>query len=117
MSSTLHFLPGFGNSRQRDRFWVDSDGALATTIAKSTDDIKEVLDLTDYLASGETVSSAAYSDRGITTSSKSVSTPQVLFTMTGYGDTEVQVTLSTGRVVTQLYRIYPMDGTMPRDYA
>ena len=44
----------------------------------------------------EANSSAAYVDGGTVPSSKSVSSPQILFTMTGAGDTEVTATLSTG---------------------
>ena len=114
MSSAVIFAEGFGNSRQRNRWQRDEDGALFTSTPLVTDDLKMAFDLTDYLAGSETVSSAAYVDSGVVTSSKSVSSPQVLFTMTGWGETEVQVTLSTGRVVTQIFRIYPPQGRRNR---
>jgi hypothetical protein len=118
MSSTIVLADGFGNSRQRGRWFRDHDGAYATSVADDTDDIKVVLDLTDYLASSETVSSAAYVDSGAVSSSKSVSTPQVLFTLTGYGDCEVTVTLSTGRTVTYRFRLYDSRGSLTaKDYA
>ncbi len=116
MSSSQVFGGGFGNSRQRSRWWPDTDGALATTLMKETDDLRVVWDLTDYLASAETVSSAAYADSGVTTSSKSVATPQVIFTITRIGETEVQATLSTGRVVTQVFRTYLAGGVRAKDY-
>jgi hypothetical protein len=73
--------------------------------------------LTEYLASGETVSSAAYSDRGAVTSGKSVSSPTITFTITGYGYTEVTATLSTGRNVTRKYYTLPPEGgEVPSDY-
>lgn len=110
MSSTLIFEPGFGNSRQRNRWWRDEDGAWATSVYDETEDIRVVWDLTDYLASAETVSSAAYEDNGITTSSKSVSTPQVIFTATGIGETKITATLSTGREAVRTFRVYQETG-------
>lgn len=73
-------------------------------------------DLTDYLASAETVSSAAYADTGTVTSSKSVASPQVLFTMTGTGETEVTATLSTGRIRQQVFRAYAPREIRTSDY-
>lgn len=67
-------------------------------------------DLTELLASGETVSSAAYTDYGATTSSKSVSSPTVTFTISKYGYTKVIATLSTGRNVTRKYYTLAPDG-------
>lgn len=117
MSSSLLFIPGFGDSRQRNRFWRDVDGTLSTSVTDSDEDIRVILDLTDYLASGETVSSAAYEDSGITSSSKSVSTPQVLFTITGIGETKVTITLSTGREHIERVRTYlAQSNTRRRDY-
>lgn len=106
MSSSIIFASEFGNSRQGPRWQPDEDGVPFAVLNKQTDDLAAVWDLTDYLASAETVSSAAYSDSGITTSAKSVSTPQVLFTVTGIGETEVTATLSTGRQITQKFRTY-----------
>lgn len=106
MSSSIIFASEFGNSRQNPKWQPDEDGVPFAVLNKQTDDLAVVWDLTDYLASAETVSSAAYSDSGITTSGKSVSTPQVLFSVTGIGETEVSATLSTGRVVTQKFRTY-----------
>jgi hypothetical protein len=95
--------------RGGNRYFEYEDG-LATTKAID-DDVKVIWDLTDYLASAETVSSAAYVDSGVTTSSKSVSTPQILFTVTGLGYTTVTATLSTGRTVEQ--KFYYLDRNRP----
>jgi hypothetical protein len=117
MSSSVIFAPGFGTSRQNPRWQPDEDGVPFAVLNKNTDDLAVVWDLTDYLASAETVSSAAYSDSGITTSSKSVATPQILFSVTGIGETEVTATLSTGREVTQRFRTYLAQGmSRQKDY-
>ncbi len=100
---------------ERSRYFRDRDGVLATSKAED-DDLRVVLDLTDYLASGETVSSASYADSGVTTSSKSVATPQVLFTVTGTGYTTVTVTMSTGRTVDRIVRFYDSGGAKAMDY-
>ena len=115
MSSSIVFDPGFGDSRQAPRWWHDTDGAFAT-VARDDEAIKVTWDLTDYLASGETVSSAAYVDEGTVTSSRSVSSPQILFTMTGNGETEVTATLSTGRIRQAVFRICEPAGSPTRDY-
>lgn len=115
MSSSVLFDRGFGDSRQASRWWRDEDDALATW-ARDDEAIKVAWDLTDYLASGETVSSAAYVDSGTVTSSKSVASPQVLFTMTGTGETEVTATLSTGRIRQQVFRIHHPRSVRASDY-
>jgi hypothetical protein len=97
-SSTIIYPPP---PRGASRYFRFDDG-LATTKARE-DELRVVWDLTDYLASGETVSSAAYQDSGVTHSAASVSTPQVIFTVTGLGYTIVTATLSTGRTVEQVF--------------
>lgn len=114
MSSSTVFEAGFGDSRQNPAWQPDEDGVLFAVLGKNTDDLAVTWSLLDYLASGETVSSAAYSDSGVTTSSKSVSSPSVLFSITGIGETEVAATLSTGRVVTRRFRTY-LAQTMRRE--
>ena len=110
MSSSTIFDP-----LRRNRWFVDQDGAQATTAAED-DDLRIVWDLTDYLASGETVSSAAYDDSGAVSSAKSVATPQVIFTLSGIGHTTVTATLSTLRTVDRMFRIYPTSGAKVVDY-
>ena len=111
MSSSTVYEP-----LRRTRHFTDRDGVLSFSKAED-DELRVVLDFTDYLASGETVSSAAYADSGVTTSSKSVSTPQVIFTATGTGYTTVTVTLSTNRTVEKVVRFYNSSGTKALDYA
>ena len=83
---------------------------LATTKAQD-DELQVRWDLTDHLASAETVSSAAYVDSGVTTSSKSVATPVIIFTVAGLGYTTVTATLSTGRTVEQRFFFLAKDGS------
>jgi hypothetical protein len=106
VSSSTVFESGFGDSRQNPAWQPDEDGVLFAVLGKSTDDLAVTWSLIDYLANSETVSSASYADSGVTTSGKSVSTPSVLFSITGIGETEVSATLSTGRVVTRRFRTY-----------
>lgn len=116
MSSSSVILDGFGTTTQRRRWRNTLDGAYETALMHRDDDVRVSLDLTTYLASGETVSSAAYTDRGTTTSTKSVSSPNVIFTITGIGETEVRITLSTGRQVTAVFRTKLAESRGVRDY-
>ena len=100
MSSSTFYEP-----LQRQRAFKDRDGATAYVKAED-DELRIVWDLTDYLAGGETVSSAAYDSSGVTTSSTSVATPQVIFTVTGLGETTITATLSTSRTVERTFRFY-----------
>ena len=93
----------------RSRYFKDHEGVLSTSKAED-DELRVIWDLTDFLASGETVSSVAYEDSGATTSSKSVATPQILFTVTGIGETTVTATLSTSRTVERTFRFYDTRG-------
>lgn len=103
MSSSTFFEP-----LERAQAFKDLDGETAYVKAE-LDDIRIVWDLTDYLASGETVSSAAYEESGATASSKSVATPQIIFTATGLGEIKVTATLSTGRTKERFFRFYPKE--------
>jgi hypothetical protein len=110
MSSTTFYEPLERNP------WFDYEDGIGMVKAED-DDIQVNWNLTDYLASGETVSSAAYEDSGVTTSSKSVSSPTITFTVTGLGYTTVTATLSTGRTVEKtFYLIGPQESPVPRDY-
>mgnify|MGYP001590501062 CR=1 FL=1 len=110
MSSSTVILP-----LERTRYFPFRDG-IATTKAVD-DEIQLVLDWTDELASGETVSSAAYVDSGVTTSSKSVATPLTTCTVNKTGYTTVTVTLSTGRTrERRVYFISPHGGLGATDY-
>ena len=110
MSSSTVYEP-----LRRSRHFIDRDGVLSFSKAEN-DELRVVIDLTDYLASGETVSSVVYTDSGVTTSSKSVSSPQVIFTATGVGYTTLDITLSTNRTVEKVVRFYQADGPQASDY-
>jgi hypothetical protein len=103
------FQPGFGQSQQRNRWWRDRDGAWATTTPDIAMPVHVPWTVIDVLESGVTVSSVAYEDRGAVSSSKSLATPVITFTLTGYGDCKVTATLSAGGPIVQLFRIYPVD--------
>jgi hypothetical protein len=102
MSSLTFYEP-----LERTRFFEHLDG-IGTVIAED-DDVQVNWNLGDFLASGETVSSAAYEDSGVTTSGKSVSSPTVTFTVTGWGYTTVTATLSTGRTKEKTWYFLPPD--------
>lgn len=117
MPPTL-FQPGFGASQQRNRWWRDQDGAWATTTPDEREPVLVKWSLIDALDTGVTVSSAAYEDSGSATSGKSVATPVVNFTMTGYGETKVTLTLSAGGPLVMRFRVYPTKNSPAflRDY-
>lgn len=93
----------------------DEQGVISYCKPKD-DEIAITWNLTDYLATSETVSSAAYEDSGVTTSSKSVSSPSILFTVTGCGQTKVTATLSSGRTHERVFRFYEPEGAPVSDY-
>lgn len=100
-----------------NRWFRDTDGAIATT--KHRDELLQVtLNWTDRLASGETVSSAAYEDSGVTRSGVSVSTPSTICSVTGLGEFEVEVTTSASRKMVERVRFYDFEGpgARERDY-
>jgi hypothetical protein len=110
MSSSTVFSP-----LERTRYFSYEDG-IATSKAQD-DDIVHRWDLTDYLASGETVSSAAWVEHGPTVSSKSVATPVIIGTVTGLGYVVITATLSTGRTVERtVYFLDSAGGRGARDY-
>lgn len=88
-------------------------------VAAEADDTQITWNLGDWLASAETVSSAAYEDSGVTTSSKSVSSPSVIFTITGHGYTTVTATTSNNRTKEKKFYVLAPDeteGPEPSDY-
>jgi hypothetical protein len=110
MSSSTVFAP-----LERSRYFQHLDG-IATTKAKD-DDVVFNWNLTDYLASAETVSSAVWVASGVTVSSKSVATPVVIGTVTGLGYTTITATLSSGRTVDlTVYFLDAAGGGGPSDY-
>ena len=91
-------IPSRGNSHFRDY-----DGLL--TDAKFESEIVSFpWDLTDALASGESVSSVAYDGQsGLTVSAYSLATPVATFTITGTGVLEAEATTSTGRKIKERF--------------
>lgn len=110
MSSATVYMP-----LERSRYFRDEDGALATT-KREDEQLQLVIDWSDQLASGETISSVAYVDSGVTRSSTSNSTTTTTTTVTGIGETEVSVTTSAGRVLQQVARYYSPEGWRAGDY-
>lgn len=110
MSSSAVILP-----LERTRYFRDRDGVLATS--KRYDEIVQlVLDWTDQLASGETVSSVAYEDSGVTRSSTSNTTTTSTTSVTGTGETEITVTTSAARKLQAVVRFYGAEGVRAGDY-
>lgn len=111
MSAVTFFEP-----LRRTNHTIGSDGAVEYTKAED-DEMKVTWPLTDWLESGETVSSAAYDDSGVTTSNKSVTSPNVVFTVTGLGETTVTITTSNSRTYDRTFRFNPPGGRAgPTDY-
>lgn len=99
MSYYRHSVPNRGNEHFRDY-----DGIL--TAYKFEDEIITfVWDLTDELASGESVSSVANdANSGLTVSASVVASPTITYTITGTGELEAVATLSTARTVKEIFR-------------
>jgi hypothetical protein len=110
VSSITAFLP-----LERNRWFRDRDGILSTT--KREDEIVGMtIDWSRQLASGETISSVAYEDSGVTRTGTSATTTTTVDNVTGIGETEVTVTLSTGRKLQELVRFYDREGARAGDY-
>ena len=102
-------------ARGSNRYFKYRDG-YATTKAYD-DEVQLRWDLTDELASSETVSSASYADVGVTTSAKSVSTPVIICTVAKLGYTTITATLSTGRTLDRTFYFLEREGRVrPSDY-
>lgn len=100
--------------RRRHNF--TDDGGVESYTAREDEIRGWSHDWTDELASGETVSSAAYVDSGVTRSSVTLATPITSCNVTGLGEFEVTVTLSTGRSLQKIVRFYADDGHRSEDY-
>ena len=97
-------IPNRGNSH-----FHDFDGSLVD--AKYEDEvITHVWDLTDLLASGESVSSTSYeAQSGLTVNSETLATPIVTYEITKTGVLEVAATLSSGRVLKERFAWQPRE--------
>jgi hypothetical protein len=110
MSSATVILP-----LERSRYFVDRDGYLSTS-KREDEKTTLVLDWTDQLASGESVSSVAYVDSGVTSSGAALTSPNSTIVVTGVGEVEVTATLSTGRILQRVVRFYDSAGARAMDY-
>ncbi len=110
MSSSTVILP-----LRRTRWFRDADGNI--TYSKRWDEIlQSVINWADQLASGETISSVAYEDHGVTRSSTSNTTTTSTTNVTGGGYFIVTVTLSTSRKLQKIIRFVTTDGPEQTDY-
>lgn len=94
--------------RVRSSHYRDVDGAMTTVIGDG-ELVALSVDWTDALASGETVSSVAYSASGPTVASVSLVTPVWSATVTGTGTIDVTATTSAGRKVLRTLRYVSPD--------
>ena len=108
--TTTHYMP-----LSRNRWFADSDGAMATT-GREDEHVPCIIDWSGLLLSGETVSSVAYVDSGVTRSSTSLATPVTTDYITGIGETEITVTTSASRKLQKVVRIYGESNQPVQDY-
>jgi len=101
---------------ERNQWFRDIDGVL--TRQKLEDEVlTEIVDFTDQLDSGETVSTAAWDDvSGPTITGTTVTTPQVAFTVTKSGDATLVITTSAARTLRRELRWLARDVTDLSDY-
>jgi hypothetical protein len=99
---------------ERVRYFTDRDGVMSC--AKRIDEVVPlIIDWTDVLGSA-TISSVAYVDSGVTRSSTSNTTTTTTTYVTGSGETEITVTLSTGEVRQRLVRFPAKEQGSESDY-
>jgi hypothetical protein len=107
-----HYSPVKGRGEQ---FYRDVDGYLCDT--KRYDEVSNLAwDLTDALEGAETITSVAYDPSGLTVSSEAHAGNVTTLVVTGTGTVEVTVTLSTGRILQENFRLVSEDQP-PSDYA
>lgn len=94
MTSAAAYLP-----TERSKYGRDASGALFTS-KDYDDDVQLVLDWSGYLGD-DTISSVAYSDNGVTTSSKTNTTTTSTCTVTGLGFVDITITAASGRTYVQ----------------
>ena len=115
MSSVSVLLP-----LRRTRWFRDCDDVLATS-KRSADVVELVIDWTDQLKTGETVSAVAYVDSGVKRATTTNTTTTSSTNVTGIGETEVTASIVTAppvitRKLTQLVRFYDVEGAHASDY-
>lgn len=100
---------------ERNRWFRDGDGALAT--AKREDEIIEcIINWGNLLLSGETCSSVAYVDSGLTRTGTALAGSETTDYLAGTGETEITVTTSLSRKLQKVVRCYDEDGGTLSDY-
>lgn len=96
--------------------WHDGDDGIPW-IAVYKDDITGInVDLTDILASGETISSVAWESGGVTVSGEANSTTSYQANFTSVGTASATATLSTGRKIKRTWRLRGIDSPLVSDY-
>ena len=110
MSSSTFYQPTV-----RSRWFKDRDGIVSTS-KRSDEIIGVVINWAPQLATGETISSVAYEDSGVTRTGVSNSTTTSTCNVTGIGYFIVTATLSTGRKLQDVRRFYDVCGANPEDY-
>lgn len=102
---------------ERKHDFEDARGNISYSKRKD-EIIKVTIDWTNELdtANSETVSSAAYTDSGVTRSSVSVSSPNTICSVTGIGYFDVTVTTSTSRKLKKRICFYSIDDAKESDY-
>lgn len=93
---------------ERVRFWRDGDSVLSIT-KRENEVVPLIIDWSDRIGSA-TISSVAYDDSGVTRSSTANTTTTSTTYVTGIGETEITVTLSTGEKIQKLVRFYEQEG-------
>lgn len=110
MSSSSFAIP-----LERTRHFRDGDGNVC--YSKRDDELLQVVLSWDAaLAPGESISSVAYEDHGVTRSDTSNNGSKTWTSVTGSGYFEVTVTLSTSRKLQRIIRFISTDGGEKSDY-
>jgi hypothetical protein len=100
---------------RRTRYFRDAYGNL-TTSKREDEIVQVVLNWDPWLAAGESISSVAYDDSGVTRSATTNTGSVTTTSVTGSGSFEVTVTLSTGRKLQQVVRFISTDTGVTSDY-
>lgn len=115
MSSTI---TSFDPPERPGSQWFRDINGVPTTSKHKDEILLLTVDVSESVASGETVSSASWSDSGVTTSSRNTTSTTVYANVTGTnGGTTVTITLSTGRKLVRGFRFIDVpDGSQGTDY-
>ena len=100
---------------ERSLFFADDDGALATA-GREDGHVPVIIDWGNLLLSGETISSVAYDDSGVTRIGTALSGSRTTDYITGIGETEITCTTSLSRKLQKIVRIYAESSSVQADY-